>query len=494
MSLKLADPKIISLLYQMMYDVHQILTINNIPYWVDGGTFLGAIRHKGIIPWDDDLDIGMMYTDKPRLLELQGVLAKCGYTLIKYWFGFKIFYTHIKPTEFNYSFPNLDIFLYDKKDNSIYLHYKRAREIWPKERWEPSELFPLQLYKFGDISVYGPQTYQNYFDEMYGKDWNEIAYRQYDHEKEEEVERVKVNLTRSMRKPAQPTEVKERSCVKCIVNEVSDKSIIRWKEPETYECTTDNCTDNFDMKIATFLINCEFSKDRLEKFNRYADKAGVHACRVPCVMGRRFTYSEICKMKSEGMIANKDLDMNQVHIAINMSHYNCWQKLVNSCLDYALIMEDDTEVRSHFIDSVNLIMKAVTEKLGDEQFSILHLWNGNWAKTISRHKPFLKINDKFNVVQETKGYNAEAVAYIISKRYAKYLMNHFFPIKKPQDELMGDFPKVGKHLTLKMKFSKSKDCYISPLITMPCGGEGGTGKTTQTNDPSVGTYDCAVCK
>ena len=41
-----------------------------------------------------------------------------------------------------------------------------------------------------------------------------------------------------------------------------------------------------------------------------------------------------------------------------------------------------------------------------------------------------------------------------------------------------------------MKFSKSKDCYVSPLITMPCGGEGGTGKTTQTNDPSVDTYKC----
>ena len=195
-------------------------------------------------------------------------------------------------------------------------------------------LFPLKLYKFGDISVYGPQTYQQYFDEMYGKDWNEIAYREYDHEKEEEIERIKVTLTKSMRKPAQPTAVKERSCIKCVVNTVSDNSIIKWKESETKYCTKNNCTKNFDIKMATFLINCEFSKDRLEKFNHYAEKAGVHACRVPCVMGRRFTYSDICKMKSDEMLAKKTGDMNQVHIAINMSHYNCWQKLVNSCLDY----------------------------------------------------------------------------------------------------------------------------------------------------------------
>lgn len=183
--------------------------------------------------------------------------------------------------------------------------------------------------------------------------------------------------------------------------------------------------------------------------------------------------------EKEDMIANKTYDMNQVNIAINMSHYNCWQKLVNSCLDYALIMEDDTEVRPHFIKSINLIMKEI-----NEPFSILHLWNGNWGRTIGGHVPFVKINDIFNIVQETKVYNAGAVAYIISKKYARYLMRHFFPIKIPQDNLMGSFPKVGKHLTLKMKYSKSKEWYISPLLTMPIG------ETTQTNDPFVDTYKC----
>ena len=94
--LKLADPKIISLLYQLMYDTHQILTDADIKYWLDSGSFLGVIRHEGIIPWDDDIDIGMLYKDKQSFLKLTRIFKKCGYTIIPFWFGFKIFYTKIK--------------------------------------------------------------------------------------------------------------------------------------------------------------------------------------------------------------------------------------------------------------------------------------------------------------------------------------------------------------------------------------------------------------
>ena len=97
----------------------------------------------------------------------------------------------------------------NKYINKYRLYYKEARETWPKESWSDKELFPLVPYKFGEIIVMGPNKNISYLNRLYGKDWNKIAYRQWDHEAEESVEKVKVKITHEMRHPAEPTEVKD---------------------------------------------------------------------------------------------------------------------------------------------------------------------------------------------------------------------------------------------------------------------------------------------
>ncbi len=59
---------------EMMLEFDRVCRENGIPYSMDGGTMLGAVRHKGFIPWDDDMDVMMLREDYEKFRKAAGQL------------------------------------------------------------------------------------------------------------------------------------------------------------------------------------------------------------------------------------------------------------------------------------------------------------------------------------------------------------------------------------------------------------------------------------
>lgn len=132
--------KIHAVLMIIAKEIKRICEKHNIHYFMLAGTQLGSVRHKGFIPWDDDMDLGMLREDYDKFLEI------CKTELDHEHFyvqnldsesGFGKFYTRIllKNTYLTYDYIEnvtgergffVDIFPYDNTPKSKILQKKQC--------------------------------------------------------------------------------------------------------------------------------------------------------------------------------------------------------------------------------------------------------------------------------------------------------------------------------------------------------------------------------
>lgn len=127
---------------EMLDELVRICDANGINYFLSGGTCLGAARHKGFIPWDDDIDVGMLREDYDRFAKVcktelrnsfvfqdMGTEPSCGLVFGKIRKNgtvySEIYSSHIAMSQGVW----IDIFPYDRVSNDPSERVKQYRKV-----------------------------------------------------------------------------------------------------------------------------------------------------------------------------------------------------------------------------------------------------------------------------------------------------------------------------------------------------------------------------
>jgi len=164
--------------YKLMYKFDKICEKHDIKYFAVAGTLLGAVRHKEMIPWDDDIDVGILEDDYDKFKSID--FSKYGlqaHGIEKTNTG-KITFSHTLNSNVKRNSVFIDIFFMKPTGGNKYVYSNpEARLSWPNEFFYKHELFPLKKYKFKNITINGPSLYSPYCERAWEKNWKKPLFK-----------------------------------------------------------------------------------------------------------------------------------------------------------------------------------------------------------------------------------------------------------------------------------------------------------------------------